>query len=45
MAAGLLLVLQHVGVPATIAVVEREHVAAEHSLEPRVTLDLLGGQR
>jgi hypothetical protein len=44
-ALGVLLVDQHVGVAAPVAVVERERVAEEHALEPRVALDLLLGQR
>ena len=44
-ALGLLLVGQHVRVAAPVAVVDRERVAGEHPLEPRIALDLLVGQR
>ena len=42
---GLLLVDEHVRVPTPVAVVDGECVTAEHALQPRVTLDLLLGQR
>ena len=43
---GLLLVEERVGVPATVAVVEREGVAGEDALEPGVPVELLlGGAR
>ena len=41
---GLLLVVEHVGVAAAVAVVERERVPEEHAPEPRVAFDLLRGQ-
>jgi hypothetical protein len=43
-ALGLLLVREHVGVPALLAVVEAEGVAGEDALEARVSLELGGRQ-
>ena len=40
-ALGLLLVVEHVGVAAALAEVERERVAGEHALQPRVRLEPL----
>src|SRR6478736_4022831 len=36
----MLLIVQHVGVPAAIAVVDRERIAQEDALQPRIALDL-----
>ena len=44
-ALGLLLIGQHVRVAAPIAIVDRERVAREQPLQPRIAVDLLVGQR
>src|SRR5262249_33661867 len=41
----MLLILEHVRMPAAVAVVERKGVAEKHPLEPRIALDLLLWQR
>ena len=38
-ALGLLLVVEHVGMPAALAEVDREGVAGEHPRQPRVLLE------
>ena len=43
-APGLLLVEEHVDVPAPVAVVERERVAGEDALQPGLPVELLLGQ-